>query len=116
MADPLNPDEARQRFLAVTQGRRPADPTLDIATAKARLRQADPGLDIGPALRLLGEGRWRPALLSLMPWLLGESGRAWFAPLLLQLVEGFHVVLALVRRQSKQAASGQAQTSSPSGE
>jgi len=87
MADPLNPDEARRRFLAVSQGRRPADPALDIATAKARLRQADPGLDIAPALRLLGEGRWQPALLSVVPWLLSETGRAWLAPALLSAMQ-----------------------------
>jgi len=82
MADPLNPDEARQRFRAVTQGRRPTNPALDIATAKARLRQADPGIDIGPALRLLGEGRWQQAMLSVVPWLLSETGRTWLAPAL----------------------------------
>jgi len=109
MADPLKPAEARQRFLAVTRGKRPPARELDLAAAKARLRAADPGIDIAPTLRLLGERRWRPALLTLVPWFLSESGRSYLAPLLLRLVEGFYLGLALLRRPaSRREAATQA--------
>ncbi len=95
MADPLTPEQARARLRAVTRGQRPrVMAPLDVATAKARLRAADPGVDIGPTLRLLGQHRWRPALFTLLPWLLSDEGRSWLAPALVALAEGFLAGLA----------------------
>lgn len=98
MADPLSPEEARRRFQAVSRGRHATDTSLDLAGAKQRLREADPGVDIAPTLRHLGERRWQPAALSLLPWLVSDAGRAYMAPLLLRMAEGAYTALELLKR------------------
>jgi hypothetical protein len=100
MADTLTKDEARQRFRAVTRGRSPQHSELSLAEAKANLRAADAGLDLGPALRFVSRGQWRPALLSVVTWSATEPGRAFFAPLLLQGFEIFYLLLGMFRKTS----------------
>lgn len=95
MADTLSTNEARQRFRAVTRGRNPHHSELSLAKAKANLRAADAGLDLGPALRFVSRGQWRPALVSMVAWSATEPGRAFFAPLLLRGLEIFYLVLGL---------------------
>ena len=98
MADPLSREEARRQFQAVTHGRAPRRADLSLAEAKARLRDVDAGLDIGPALRFATRGEWKPALLSLAGWSATAEGRAWLAPLLLRGLEAFYLVLGLVQK------------------
>ncbi len=98
MAEPLSAEEARRRFRAVARGRHPADPQLDVATAKARLREADPGIDISPLLGLAGQRRWKPALLSVLPWAMSPEGRAYLAPLLLAVLDGADRALRVIAR------------------
>ena len=105
MAEPLSPEQARQRFRAVLRGRHLTDTHLDVATAKARLREADPGIDIGPLLHFAGEKRWKSALLSLLPWILSPEGRAYMAPVLLATLEAADHALRLVANRSTSAPS-----------
>jgi len=100
VADPLTPGEARRRFRAVTRGRHVPPAGLTVAAAKARLREVDAGLDIGPALQLAGRGRWGAAAVSLLPWLLSPAGRAWLAPLVLRAAAATYFLLGLLRRKA----------------
>ena len=98
MAEPLSAEEARRRFRAVARGRHPTQPHLDVAAAKARLREADPGIDIGPLLHFAAKRRWQPALLSLLPWGMSPEGRAYLAPLLLAALNAADRILRFVAR------------------
>lgn len=104
MADPLTPAEARRRFDQVTRGRHVAPPELTLAGAKARLREVDAGLDIGPALRWAGRGRWGAAAVSLLPWLVSPSGRAYLAPLVLRAAGAMYLAIGFLRGLRKPGA------------
>ena len=98
MAEPLSAEEARRRFRAVARGRHPADPQLDVAAAKARLREADPGIDISPLLGFAAQRRWKPALLSVLPWAMSYEGRAYLAPLLMAALDAADRALRAIAR------------------
>ncbi len=112
MAEPLSAEEARRRFRAVARGRHPADPQLDVATAKARLREADPGIDISPLLGLAAQRRWKPALLSVLPWAMSPEGRAYLAPLLFAILDGADRALRAIARSSATAGENRTTTGS----
>jgi hypothetical protein len=97
MADTLNREEAREQFRAVSRGRSQRHTDLNLVEAKARLREVDADLDLGPTLRFASRGQWRPALLSMVAWSATGSGRAYLAPLLLQGLEFFYMVLGSLK-------------------
>lgn len=119
MAHTLTPEQARKQFEAVSHGKRPANRQVSVEQAKARLREVDAGLDLGPALRLAAEGNWKGAAVSFLPWLVSGSGREYFAPVLLKLAELSFVALAFLRggkpaSTSKPVkASGRTKTATP---
>ncbi len=100
MADTLSTEEARQRFRSVTRGSNPRNSELTLEEAKERLRAADAGLDLGPALRFVSRGQWRPAMFSVVAWFTTEPGRAFLSPLLLRGLEIFYLLLGMFRKDS----------------
>ncbi len=124
MAEPLSPEEARQRLRAVLRGRHLTDTHLDVATAKARLREVDPGIDIGPLLQAVAGKRWKPALVSLLPWFMTPEGRAYVAPLLLAMLDAADRALKLFARRhaaaqpapAGESAASRTTSPNPSGE
>jgi hypothetical protein len=57
-------NQARANFRALLQGK-PSSQDLTLAEAKARLRAADPGVDVGSSLKHLNQGELKEAGLSL---------------------------------------------------
>ena len=84
--EPLSSDEARQRFRTVLSGKHVSRRKLSVAKAKTQLRAVDAELDIAPILGYAVQGKWRPAILSVVVWLNTDSGRAFIAPLMLKLL------------------------------
>jgi len=82
MADPLDREEARQRFRGVSSGHYVPRRDITLDDAKARFREVDAGLDIAPTLHHLERGEWQPALLSIAGWLGTDFARGYLAPLL----------------------------------
>ena len=74
---------------------------LSVAQAKARLREVDAGLDIGPVLSAVTRGQWRSAVLSLLAWFNTDAGRAFIAPLMLKLLPLAIGLLDLLRPHKK---------------
>ncbi|RMG38748.1 MAG: hypothetical protein D6720_00695 [Gammaproteobacteria bacterium] len=97
--DALTPEEARARLRALSQGRRVPRRDLSLEEAKARLRETDADLDIGPFLHFASEGRWREAGLSLALWAVSEDGRYFFSPLLLSALSLVDGVLQALRKR-----------------
>ncbi len=97
--DTLTPEEAREQLRAVSQGRRVPRHDLSLEEAKARLRETDADLDIGPFLHFASQGRWREAGLSLALWAAGEEGRHFFSPVLLSALSLVDGAIRTVRKR-----------------
>ena len=74
---------ARRRFEKIAKGEYAPKP-LSLEEAKARLRAADPGIDISEAIRALNEGDIKGAGLSLLYQSVAPETVAFFSPLIVQ--------------------------------
>ncbi|WP_353661332.1 hypothetical protein [Hydrogenimonas sp. SS33] len=74
---------ARRRFEKIAKGEY-VPREISPEEAKARLRAADPGIDLAEAIRALNEGDLKKAGLSLLYQSLAPETVAFFAPLLAQ--------------------------------
>ncbi len=73
--------EARRRFEKIARGEYVPKP-MSVEEAKARLREADPGLDLSDVIAALDEGDLQRAGLALFRQSVAPQAIAYFAPLL----------------------------------
>lgn len=83
---------ARQNFKALLQGK-PARRELSLAEAKARLRAADPQIDISDPLKYFSQGRMKEAGLSLAVETAATVTLPYLRPAVTASLFGFHALL-----------------------
>ena len=83
----MESNKARQNLQTLFKGKRPPG-EISTETAKARLRAADPGLDISRSLKHLGKGEVKEAVVSLAVEVTASLTILSIQPLITTLVHG----------------------------